>query len=229
MKIKKIQKKTKSQLTLDIEVGDSHTYQLSNGCVSHNTSSIVLGTSSGIHAWHAPYYIRRIRIGKNEVLYKFLKENHPELVADEFFRPHDTAVLEIPQKAPLLAINRNESIFALLSRIKEFNLKWIRGGHRNGENYNNVSATVSIKPNEWELVGEWMWENRNNYNGLSVIPFIEEDHNYTQMPFEEIDEQTYNEMYKKLKEVDILKIKEVEDSTDLSGELACAGGACEIV
>jgi ribonucleoside-triphosphate reductase len=64
------------------------------------TSSLVLGCSSGIHAWHNEYYIRRIRVGKNEDIYHYLSINHPELVEDEFFRPHDTAVISVPQKAP---------------------------------------------------------------------------------------------------------------------------------
>jgi len=62
------------------------------------TSSLVLGTSSGIHAWHNDYYIRRMRVGKNESLYTHLLINHPELLEDEFFRPHDTAVISVPQK-----------------------------------------------------------------------------------------------------------------------------------
>ena len=64
------------------------------------TSSLVLGCSSGIHAWHNDYYIRHIRVGKNEDIYHYLSVNHPELIEDEFYRPHDTAVIKIPQKAP---------------------------------------------------------------------------------------------------------------------------------
>ena len=57
------------------------------------TTSLALGTSSGIHAWHNDYYIRRIRVGKNESMYQYLSRHHPELVEDEYFRPHDTAVM----------------------------------------------------------------------------------------------------------------------------------------
>ena len=83
------------------------------------TTSLVLGTSSGIHAWHNDYYVRRMRVGKNEAIYKYLSKSHPELIEDEFFRPHDTAVISIPQKAPEGAIMRDESPFALLERIKK--------------------------------------------------------------------------------------------------------------
>ena len=73
------------------------------------TTSLVLGCSSGIHAYHNDYYIRRIRVGKNEAIYTYLAINHPELVEDEFFRPHDTAVISIPQAAPANSILRTES------------------------------------------------------------------------------------------------------------------------
>ena len=190
------------------------------------TTSLVLGTSSGIHAWHNDYYIRRIRVGKNESIYQHLVNNHPELVEDEYFRPHDTAVIQVPQKAPEGSILRTESPFQLLERVKKVATEWVKPGHRNGSNSHNVSATISLKKEDWELAGEWMWKNRNDYNGLSVLPY--DGGTYTQAPFEDITEEKYNEMMKSLSEVDLSNVIEIEDNTDLSGELACAGGSCEI-
>jgi ribonucleoside-diphosphate reductase alpha chain len=190
------------------------------------TTSLVLGTSSGIHAWHNDYYIRRIRVGKNESIYQHLVNNHPELVEDEYFRPHDTAVIQVPQKSPEGSILRTESPFQLLERVKKVATEWVKSGHRAGSNSHNVSATISLKQEDWPLAGEWMWENRNHYNGLSVLPY--DGGTYTQAPFEDITEEKYNEMMKSLSEVDLSNVMEVEDNTDLSGELACAGGSCEI-
>jgi ribonucleoside-triphosphate reductase len=190
------------------------------------TTSLALGTSSGIHAWHNDYYVRRVRVGKNESIYKYLVENHPELIEDEFFRPHDTAVISIPQKAPTGAILRTESPFQLLERIKKVATEWVQPGHRKGSNTHNVSATVSLKTEEWEDAGEWMWENRKHYNGLSVLPY--DGGSYTQAPFEDIDEGTYINKLQHLTNINLLNVIETEDNTDLSGELACAGGACEI-
>ena len=190
------------------------------------TTSLALGTSSGIHAWHNDYYLRRIRVGKNESIYKYLVENHPLLVEDEFFRPHDTAVISIPQKAPEGSILRTESPFQLLERIKKVATEWVTPGHRKGSNTHNVSATVSLKAEEWEDAGEWMWNNRKYYNGLSVLPF--DGGTYTQAPFEDIDEETYINRLQHLKDINLEHVIETEDNTDLSGELACAGGACEI-
>ena len=190
------------------------------------TTSLTLGTSSGIHAWHNDYYIRRVRVGKNEAIYTYLSIYHPELVEDEYFRPHDTAVISVPQKAPEGAILRTESPFQLLDRVKKITQEWIKPGHRTGSNTHNVSATVSLKPEDWELAGEWMWENRDFYNGLSVLPY--DGGTYTQAPFEDCDEETYNKMMNSLTSLDLSKIVEMTDETDLSGELACAGGACEV-
>ena len=190
------------------------------------TTSLALGTSSGIHAWHNDYYTRRIRVGKNESMYKYLAENHPELVEDEFFRPHDTAVISIPQKAPKGSILRDESPFDLLERIKKVATEWVKPGHRKGSNTHNVSATVSLKQDEWDAAGKWMWKNRDYYNGLSVLPY--DGGTYTQAPFEDISKVKYDMAMKHLKNVDLTRIVESEDETDLSGELACAGGACEI-
>ena len=190
------------------------------------TTSLTLGTSSGIHAWHNDYYIRRVRVGKNESIYTHLLINHPELVEDEYFRPHDTAVIGIPQKAPDSAIFSTESPIQLLERVKKVHSEWIKPGHRSGNNTHNVSATVSIREHEWDAVGEWMWENREFYNGLSVLPY--NGGSYIQAPFEDCTKEKYEELMKALKDVDLSKVIELEDNTDLSGELACAGGACEI-
>jgi ribonucleoside-triphosphate reductase len=190
------------------------------------TTSLALGTSSGIHAWHNDYYIRRIRVGKNESMYKYLAEHHPELIEDEYFRPHDTAVISIPQKAPEGSILRTESPFDLLNRVKKIATEWVKPGHRKGSNTHNVSATVSLQPEEWYEAGNWMWDNREYYNGLSVLPY--DGGTYTQAPFEDITLRKYQELMHFLKEVDLSNITETEDNTDLSGELACAGGACEI-
>jgi ribonucleoside-triphosphate reductase (thioredoxin) len=191
------------------------------------TSSLVLGTSSGIHAWHNDYYIRRIRVGKNEAIYDYLSINHPELVEDEIFRPHDTAVISIPQKSPEGSIVRYESVFQMLERVKKVSQEWVKYGHRNGQNTHNVSATVSIKEDEWNLVGEWMWENRKHYNGLSVLPYS--NHTYKQAPYEDCTKEDYEMLLTTLKNVDLTKVIELQDNTDLSGELACSGNQCEIV
>lgn len=190
------------------------------------TSSLVLGSSSGIHAWHNDYYIRRMRVGKNESIYGYLAKNHPELVEDEYFRPDEQAVIEIPQKAPEGSILRHESPMDLLERVSRFNREWVHSGHRDGQNTHNVSVTVSVKDDEWDEVGAWMWKNRNNFNGISVLPYM--GGTYKQAPFEDITEEQYRMMEGALSGIDLRNVIEEEDNTDLTGEIACGADGCVV-
>jgi ribonucleoside-diphosphate reductase alpha chain len=155
-----------------------------------------------------------------------LRDNHPELIEDEYFRPHDTAVIGIPQKAPEGSILRNESPIQLLERVKRVHMEWIKPGHRSGSNSHNVSATISVREHEWPAVGEWMWENREHYNGLSVLPF--DGGSYIQAPFSDCTKEEYEKLMETLKDVDLSNIIEVNDDTNLSGEIACGAAGCEI-
>jgi ribonucleoside-triphosphate reductase len=209
------------------------------------TTSLVLGTASGIHAWHAPYYLRTMRFNKNEDMAAYLMVNHPELCEDDVLRPTDTVCVRIPVKAPEGSIFRTETAIDTLERVKKFSLEWIKPGHINGDNTHNVSATISIDSargyvttpdgyqevvvggrNEWEIVGEWMWTNREVYNGLSVLPYF--GGSYSQAPFEDITEEEYNKRITSLTSIDLSKVTEMDDSVDFGQVAACAGGACEI-
>lgn len=190
------------------------------------TTSLVVGSASGIHAWHSPFYIRNIRIGKTEALYKYLEANHPELVEDEFFRPDAQAVIGIPVKAPQGSIFRTESALDLLERVKKFTVEWVKPGHVKGDNSHNISATVSIKPEEWEQVGNWMWDNREFYNGLSVLP--QDLGTYIQAPFTECTKEEYEKLIAVLTEVDLTKVVEEQDNTSLTENIACGSGKCEV-
>lgn len=190
------------------------------------TTSLVVGSSSGIHAWHNDFYIRRVRVGKNEPIYAYLKENHPQLLEDDYFKPHLQAVISVPQKAPQGAITRHESALELLSRVSKVWKDWVKTGHRKGENVNNVSTTVTIKPQEWNEVGEWMWENRNNFTALSVLPH--DGGSYIQAPFSDCSEEEYHDLMNTLTEVDLTQVIEHDDNTALAENIACAGGACTI-
>lgn len=191
------------------------------------TTSLVLGTSSGIHAWHDDYYIRRIRLGKNEALYNYLSIYHPEMLEDDFFKPESQSVVSVPQKAPEGATTRKESAMDMLERIKTINKNWIKPGHRKGSNMHNVSATVTIKQDEWDNVGDWLYENREFFTALSFLP--EDLGTYKQAPYETINKEMFEKMVESLHNVDLTKVIEVDDNTALMDQAACAGGACEVV
>jgi ribonucleoside-triphosphate reductase (thioredoxin) len=191
------------------------------------TSSLVLGCSSGIHAWHDNHYIRRIRVGKNEAIYTYLSIYHPELVEDDIFKPTQQAVISVPQASPSSAITRAESTFDLLERTKRFNLEWVRAGHRKGENHNNVSCTINVKQGEWAQVGQWVWNNRDTYNAMSFLP--EDLGTYKQAPFESITEEQFEKLSVNLHTIDLRNVVEMADNTNLVDQAACAGNNCEIV
>jgi hypothetical protein len=205
------------------------------------TTSLVLGTASGIHAWHAPYYLRTMRFNKNEDVAAYLMVNHPELCEDDVLRPKDTVCVRIPVKAPEGSIFRTETAVDTLERVKRFSTQWINPGHLNGANTHNVSATISIDKSrtyeeinedgfhlidEWEKVGDWMWTNREVYNGLSVLPYF--GGSYLQAPFEDITEEEYNSRISAIHSVDLTNVTELDDSVDFGAIQACGGGACDV-
>jgi hypothetical protein len=221
------------------------------------TTSLVLGTASGIHAWHAPYYLRTMRFNKNEDIAVYMMINHPELCEDDLLRPADTVCIRIPVQAPEGSIFRTETAIDTLERVKHFSTKWVKPGHISGANTHNVSATISIDKDriysrafdgkigligsdvfnngnnpvnvldEWEVVGEWMWENREVYNGLSVLNY--DNGSYVQAPFENITEEQYNARIKELKSLDLTNVIEMDDSVDFGQVAACSGpNGCEI-
>jgi ribonucleoside-triphosphate reductase (thioredoxin) len=214
---------------MNLEVSSKIGIQFAARCTTikpSGTTSLVLGTSSGIHAWHNDYYLRRVRIGKNEALYHYLSIAHPELLEDDVMNSKQS-IISIPQKAPAGSILRTEDVMDLLERIKRFNTQWVRSGFRRGNNANNVSATVSIQDGQWQRVGEWMWENKASYNGLSVLPF--DNGSYKQAPYEDITQEVFHTLEQSLKAINLENVYENDDETDHKAEAACAGGACAIV
>jgi ribonucleoside-diphosphate reductase alpha chain len=167
-----------------------------------------------------------MRIGKTETIYQYLLDKFPHLLEDCVFKPSIEAVLSVPQKAPAGSIIRSESAMSLLERIKLLSKQWIAPGHNRGVQRHNVSCTVSIKPEEWEIVGEWMWDNRNDYNGIAVLPY--DGGSYVQAPYETCSEEMYNQMLESLVDIDLSEVKEYSDNTAHTMEASCAGGACDV-
>ena len=191
------------------------------------TTSLVLGTSSGIHAWHAPYYIRRMRAGKDEALAQYMMNVAPRLVEQDETNEKQV-VLSFPQKAPEGAIMRDEPMINLLERVKQISNDWVKSGHITGDNRHNVSCTISVKDGEWEQLTEWMWVNRDCYSGISVLPYFGSKA-YPQMPFEDITKEQYEKMLPLLEGIDISQVfEENGEGVNLKAELACSGGTCEI-
>lgn len=193
------------------------------------TGSLVVSdkgwVSPGIHGYYAPYIIRRIQIPTDDPLCTHFLKHHPELI-EVYNAIPNTHVIAVPLKAPEGALLANQPSLKFLERVKRFSLEWVREGHRSGINYNNVSSTVYVKPDEWGDVGDWMWNNKEFYTGLSVLGYS--DHKYPQAPFEAISKEEYERLTENLYEVDITQVLEYQDNTSVSDTVACAGGACEL-
>jgi ribonucleoside-triphosphate reductase len=190
------------------------------------TVSCVLASSSGVHDRHDEYYIRRIRMGKDDPLYKHLQERVPELCEDDKMTPTD-GIISIPQKSPTGAFLRSQNTaLGLAERAIKLNKLWVKNGYRSGKNNHNVSTTISVKPEEWGDLKKYMWENRDHYAGISLLPYDEST--YEQMPFESCDEKTFDSMKKLIKNIDLTEILESDDNTSRSETLSCVSGICEI-
>lgn len=190
------------------------------------TSSCVLRSSSGVHARHGAYYLRRVRMNKSDSLGQYLLNTIPELV-EEDVTSSTGLVVTIPQKSPENAILReHETAFDLLNRAILFNAHWVLPGHRSGDNKHNVSTTISVKDDEWDKLGKQLWRNRKNYTGISLLPY--DGGSYKQAPFETCDKETFERYSNLLKEVDLKEVREEEDNTQRVEQLACSGGLCEL-
>jgi ribonucleoside-diphosphate reductase alpha chain len=186
------------------------------------TVSQTVDCASGMHPRHAPYYIRRIRISATDALFKMLKDQgvpyFPEV--GQTLQTATTFVFEFPVKAPDGAICKDDvdSITALehWKVVKEHYTE------------HNPSVTVSVGDDEWIKVADWIYENWDLVGGLSFLP--RSNHVYQLAPYETITKEKYEEMQKRLGDLDFSKIVtyETEDETEAKRELACVAGVCDI-
>lgn len=189
------------------------------------TAALVLGTSSGVHPYWSRWQVRNIEVAEVEPLYNYLAEYAPEWLFPKRGES-GTFLFRVPLENPEDGAYRTESALDALRRIKHVQRNWISPGHVSGLNQHNVSATVSVRSNEWPEVREWLWENKDDYTGLTLFPYWGGTH--SEAPNMEILEEEYKEMEAKFPSLNLKDIKEDLDHTDLVGELACAGGNCEI-
>lgn len=190
------------------------------------TASCVLGSSSGIHDRHDEFYVRRIRMSKDDSLYRYLQSVIPGLCEDDAMSATG-GVVSIPQQSPEGAIIRTQSSAkTLFDRAARFNKLWVANGHRSGVNSHNVSVTISMRDEEWDTMAEVLWKNRQSYNGISLLPYS--DANYKQMPFESCNKETFDKMSEMVKNIDLRNVIELEDNTNRLDTVACSGGICNI-
>ena len=186
------------------------------------TVSQLVGVSSGMHAWHSPYYIRTVRGSKGDPISTFLKEVGIP-VEDDVMKPNDTYVFSFPVKAPEGAIVRND-----LTAIEHLNI-WLV--YQRAWCEHKPSITVSVKEDEWMEVGAWVYKHFDEVSGISFLPHS--DHSYKQAPYQEVTKEEYDALVEKMpKDIrwEDLSFYETEDGTSTNATLACSSdGNCELV
>ncbi|MDF7809251.1 ATP cone domain-containing protein [Pontiellaceae bacterium B12219] len=202
------------------------------------STSLLLGTASGIHPRHARRYFRRAQANKTDPVYKHFNETNPHMCEESVWSANKTDdVITFCVEAPEEAILRSEmSAMDLLKHVHSTQQNWVVPGTARPELnpglYHNVSNTLTVRDDEWDAVSDYIWENRADFTGISMLAAAG-DKMYQQAPHEEVvtaqDETLWNELISKFKSVDYTLMEEEEDVTNLQGEIACAGGSCELV
>lgn len=189
------------------------------------TVSQLVGVSSGLHPWYAPYYIRTVRGDNKDPLTRLMKDegipNEPDVM-----KPNDTTVFSFPIKAPDAAL-----VTKSLSAIEHLELYKVYREHWTDH---DVSVTINVKEEEWPEVGAWVYNNFDSIGGVSFLPAS--DHTYQQAPYQPVSQEDYNIAVAKMpKSIDWvnLSLYELEDATTGAQELACVAGpsgdGCEVV
>ncbi len=145
-------------------------------------------------------------------------------------------VVVFPVKAPENALTvKDSNTIDFINKVLSTYKNWILPGTVNSryspDLTNNVSCTVTVKKNEWDMVSKLVWENRTKLSALSFVPYSS-DKDYKNAPREEIkteeDEKKWDFLIECYTPVNYSKMTEMEDNTTLKGEAACSGGSCEI-
>ena len=183
IKIKSIKRLKEQRFTGDIGVETTHSYQLENGAVSHN--SVRLKTTSGIHGEHSKQYIRNVQMNKETEVAKLLKSTNPIIVNDSVWKDTDYCV-SFPVIAKDTAKFKDELIgVPQLEYVKLAQQVWVEGGTNidlcvDPRLRHNISNTIQVK--DWDEVTKYVFDNRAYFAGVS---FLEHggDRSYAQAPF----------------------------------------------
>ena len=207
------------------------------GCTKPSGStSMYVGTTSGIHGSYAPHFLRRMQIEKASPLAQYLIDrfgirdpNEGGIVEHSVHKPSVIAVTA-PCATPNAIVTSEESAIQLMERAKHVKQNWIIPSHRSGPNYHSVSLTVSYADHEQQEITEWVQRNVDSVSGAAFFPRDGGTHKNLQMPFEAVSRETFELWTKKFEGVTI-DLTEVDFSKQVDervGELACAGGNCDI-
>jgi ribonucleoside-diphosphate reductase alpha chain len=206
-------------------------------CVKpEGTASLLLGTSSGLHPHHARRYFRRVQANVHDPVYLHFRRANPHMVETSVYDPNGrTEVITFPVEGPDFGIYREDlSAVKHLEYVRLVQENWVQAGRRHERHspglHHNVSCTISVRPDEWADVAEFIWRHRDGFTGVALLQDCG-DKVYSQAPREAVSTATDIEKWNSLRyqPVDYTALEESEDITELKQTVACAGGTCEIV
>jgi ribonucleoside-diphosphate reductase alpha chain len=206
-------------------------------CVKpEGTASLLLGTSSGLHPHHAPRYFRRVQANVHDPIYRHFRRRNGHMVESSVYDPNGrTEVITFPVEGPDFGIYRDDlSAVKHLDYVRLVQENWVQAGRRHEKIspglHHNVSCTISVRPDEWGAVADYIWEHRGSFTGVALLQDTG-DKVYAQAPREAVvsaaDIAKWNTLA--YQSVDYTELEESEDITELKQTVACAGGACEVV
>jgi ribonucleoside-triphosphate reductase len=153
------------------------------------TSSSMLGTSSGIHPHHAKRYIRHVQANVLEAPFQHFKNYNPQACEKSRWSANNTdEVIKFPVEVPDGSKLKNQlPAVDMLAIVKDAQKNWVYSGKNKSlctQDYlsHNVSNTVTVKPDEWDDVTKYIYDNRKYFAGISLIP-QSGDKDYPQAPF----------------------------------------------
>jgi ribonucleoside-diphosphate reductase alpha chain len=204
-------------------------------CVKpEGTASLLLGAASGIHPHHARHYFRRVQANRNDPIYRHFRALNPHMTEASVYRPETDDVITFPVEAAPNAILRDEvGAVEFLQFVQLVQRHWVLPGEapspRSPGLHHNVSNTCTVKPEEWNAVGDFIWQHRDGITGIALLGY-DGDKRYPQAPREAVvtddDVARWNRV--KYTPVDYTELRESTDETALKDVLACAGGKCDL-
>lgn len=153
------------------------------------SASAMLGTSSGIHPHHSRKYIRRVQSNKNEQPVNFYKNINPHSVEESVWSANksDYVVAFACETGKKSIIKSDLSAKQFLEYVKLTQINYVMNG-KNAELCaqpwlnNNVSNTCIVKNHEWDDIGDYIFDNKEFFTGVSLLSDTG-DKDYDQAPF----------------------------------------------
>ena len=136
------------------------------------TVSLLLGMTSGIHGAYAKRYLRSVEANIEEPNLKAYEEANPKAVQPNIFKPTTDKKIFFPIEESEETLLRSELAgLKLLEYVKLVQQSWVIPGmtDMNSPIKNNVSNTVDVPNDQWDVVRDWVWENQDYIAGVTFL------------------------------------------------------------